>query len=185
MKKNTETLKTTVDLVSADATRDLIVAKIEGKASAAEKLETKQDNLDNQIEVYENSIVVNQDKIEKARARIEVFKESKIAAAEDVVRRKEELEHMEEILARYDLAMEERMIHMGIMQERLNSFPDWYPGMDESLKLGAAADPVYQEARKRKLYLDEVLESCLSDVRKISVSRGEVSGFNVKGREGV
>lgn len=164
----------------SDATREAIVAKIEAKRTSNEKTESKVRNLNSQIEVYENSVINYEAKIEAAKARADLFRTSLKTHEEDAERRALEIEHMEEILERYDLAVEDRSRQLQIMATRMEEIPDWYPGMDPELKGALRRDPEYKEALAKKEYYDQVMEIALSDIRKIYVSRGEVSGINAK-----
>jgi uncharacterized protein (UPF0305 family) len=99
--------------------------------------------------------------------------------------RQEELDHMDEILARYDKASAEREKVLEVMRERIRVVPSWMPGDDESLKGGIERDEQYTSARTREEYLNSVMKNALSDVRKIFVARGVVSEYHTKGRKGV
>jgi SMC interacting uncharacterized protein involved in chromosome segregation len=180
MKKNVE-LETEV----VDPTRKAIADKIEAKRKATGTLDTKARNLDAQIDVYSNAVLNYEEKLRKALERIEAFKVSKIAVEVEAADRQEELDHMDEILTRYDKASVEREKVLVKIRERIDAAPEWFPGMDESLRGGFERDPEYKKAVARREYLDNVLANCLSDVRKIFVSRGTVSEYNVKGRKGV
>lgn len=178
-------MKKNIEAPSEDETRAAIVAKIEAKRSAAEKITVKKTNLIVQVAVYENAIVAHEAKLRAAKERLELYRESVKTNTDDEVSRLSEAEHMQEILDRYDAAVLERMEKSRIMLERMEAIPDWFPGMDEELKGAVRRDPEYKQALERKLYLDQVIEVALSDVRKIYSARGEVSEINAKGRADV
>lgn len=174
-----------IEAPSEDETRQAIVEKIEAKRTAAEKFTVKKTNLVKQVAVYENAIVGHEEKLRAAKERLESFKVSVKTNTDDEASRLSEADHMQEILDRYDSAVRERMEMSRIMLDRMEAIPDWFPGMDESLKGAVKRDPEYKQALERKLYLDTVIEVALSDVRKIYSARGEVSEINVKGRADV
>lgn len=165
--------------------RDEIVAKIETKKVATGKLVDKTDNLSKQRETYVKAIAEHEAKVESLKAMIAQIDNNAGGYVDTADARRSEIAHMEEILARYDKAVKEREKCTETLMRRLDEVPDWYPGMDESLRGGVAKDPEYQKALKRRDYLDGVIESCLPDVKKIFYSRGTVSEHNEAGRKGV
>lgn len=178
MKKNNEAVETN----EVDQTRKAIADKIEAKRNATGTLETKSRNLETQIATYENAIVNYEEKLRKAKERLESFKESKQTVTVELADRQEELDHMDEILVRYDKAAAESKKLSEKILERIAVVPDKLPGTDNG---GFAQDAIYKKSRTRQEYLTTVMSYALSDVRKIFVSRGVISDYNVKGREGV
>ncbi len=174
-----------VNVEEVDETRVAIESKIDAKRKATGTLVTKSRNLDGQIAQYENAIVNYEEKLQKAKERLEMFKESKLNVAVELETRQEELDHMDEILVRYDKTQKEREKLLAIMRKRIEEVPSWMPGMDDSLKGGINRDPAYQKASTRLEYVDKVAVHALSDVRKIFVSRGVVSGYHERGNKGI
>lgn len=163
--------------MNIDENRVLIVQKIEAKASAIEKLRARPKNIATQKEIFQTAIDKKLAEIQTLRDKMAKYDEGteNIAGVEET--RTGELEHMGQILERYDSAIEERASLNVIISKKLDE-DMWMPGMDEKLKL--KNDPEYVAARKRKLFLDDVIDNALPDVRKISVSRGEVSHYHMK-----
>lgn len=168
--------------VETDETRKAIVDKIESKRKATGALDTKSRNLDTQIMTYENAIVNYREKLRKAEERLESFKESKQAVVVELADREEELDHMDEILVRYDKASAESKKMADKILERIKVVPDRLPGTTDG---GFENDLEYKKAKTRQEYLSTVMSHALSDVRKIFVSRGVISDYNVKGRRGI
>lgn len=165
----------TVDVTEAvDTTRKAIVDKIEAKRKATSGLDKKSVNLDTQIATYENAIVNYEEKLRKAKERLEMFKESKRGIVVEQGNRQEELDHMDEILVRYDKAKAEKDKLVATIMDLIENGSDV---VDESgvPRSGFARDPRYIKAVKRRDQLDNIVDNALSDVRKIFVSRGVVS----------
>ena len=171
-----------------DPTRDHIVSKIAIKSNAAKKLEDSAESLDTQIAIYENAIQNTQRKLDAQREKKAQMEQSRDRYVEDLRNRESEIEHMEEILSRYDESTVEGEALGEILNRKLDEdtaefdADTWTPGTTGKVM---KEDEEYQKARARKLYLLDLREACKSDVNKIMVSRGEVSVYNVKGREGV
>jgi hypothetical protein len=171
--------------IGIDPTREAIAAKIDDKRKATENIAVKKEGIGKRVSMYETAVANHEAKRVAAEKLLEDYRASFATqeALEQV--RLDEIEHMEEILDRYDTAYAERANATQTMVDRMEAIPDWMPGMDPELKGALTRDPEYKEALKQKLYLDQVLEAAWSDVKKIYSNRGEVSGFNVKGRQGV
>lgn len=171
--------------IGIDQTREAIAAKIEDKRKATENIAVKKEGIGKRVSMYETAVANHEAKKIAAEKILEDYRAS--YAAQDALEsvRLDELEHMEEILERYDTAYEDRAKASQTMLDRMEAIPDWMPGMDPELKGALTRDPEYKEALKQKLYLDQVLEASWADIKKIYSNRGEVSGFNVKGRQGV
>lgn len=162
-----------------------MVKDIEAKKAATAGKAAKPQNIANQTETYLAKI---------ARLKADIARlEELVAANNKYLEGATELsgsgtgavEHMEEILDRYDKAVAEQDGLFKIIRERMGAFPDWYPGMDDSLKGALDRDPEYKKAIARKLYLDDVIENAPKDMRRIYINRGEVSDFHKKGAQGV
>lgn len=166
-------------------TRDEIVAKIETKKGSVDKLQIKANSLKSQREMYLAAIEEYKEKIVKLEALVEQRGDNAEGYDADTEIRAGEAAHMEEILARYDKAVEDRAKTVAKIQERIEAFPDWMPGMDESLRGGYLRDPQFKKLSARRDYLDTVIDSALPDVKKIFYSRGVVSSIHEKGRKGV
>lgn len=165
--------------------RDEITSRIETKRGSADKLSGKTTNLAEQRETYLASIAEHEAKIKKLQDLIERIDKNSSGYSEDADVRAGEADHMEEILVRFDKAIAERSKVVVKIQERIASFPDWMPGMDESLRGGFQRDEQYKKLVARRDYLDQVIDSALPDVKKIFYSRGKIAEFNEKGRKGV
>jgi len=173
-----------------DPTRDYIVAKINAKKAATQKLVESVEGLDGQISIYDTAILKTLQKLETQRSRKEAFEASKEQILITVGLRQSDAEHMEEILSRFDEATAEgdalaKIINTKITESNASiDMDNWKPGASEDSD-GLKNDKEYQEALARKRYINDLREASKSDVSKIMVARGEVSGFNVKGRKGV
>lgn len=166
-------------------TRKEIETKLDVKRGSADKLQTKADNLTTQGDMYLAAIEEYREKIAKLEVLVKQRKENAELALTDAGIRAGEADHMQEILDRYDKAEIERSKTVEKIQERIEKFPDWMPGMDESLRGGYLRDAQYKKLVARREYLDTVLEGALPDVKKIFYSRGVVSSIHEKGRKGV
>lgn len=171
-----------------DPTREHIVSKINIKKNAAQKLEDSSTSLAEQINIYENAIQNTQRKLNAQREKKAQMEQSRDRYDEEHRTRQSEVEHMEEILARYDASTVEglsvkEVLNRKLAEDKANFNADtWTPGsFTDTLK----EDEEFRIAKERNDYLLSLQEACKSDVNKIMVSRGEVSGFNVKGRKGV
>lgn len=175
----------TTTINELDPTREAIVAKIEDKRKAVENIATKKEGIGKKISMYETAVANHEAKRIAAEKILEDYRES--FAAQDALEsdRLDVLAHMDEILERHDLAVAELSEVSQTLVDRMNAVPDWMPGMDEELKGGLKRDPQFKEALKRKDYLNQCIDACWSDIKKIYSNRGEISGFNVKGRQGV
>ena len=172
-----------------DPTREHIVAKLDAKKAATTKLLDSVGGLDGQIDIYDKAIQKTMDKLASQRARKASFEASRQQILDQAEIRQGEIDHMEEILSRYD----ESTVEGEALGEILNrkqaedsaefDAETWVPGATG--KVALKDDKEYQEALTRKRYLLDLREACKFDVNKIMVSRGEVSEFNVKGRKGV
>lgn len=171
-----------------DPTREHIVSKIAIKGNAAKKLEASSNSLDEQIDIYENAIQNTLRKLAAQREKKAQMEQSRDRYQEELSSRRSEIEHMEEILSRYDESTVEGEALGKILNRKLDEdkaefdAETWTPGTTGKV---LTDDEEYQVARERKLYLLDLREACKSDVNKIMVSRGEVSVYNVKGRKGV
>lgn len=165
--------------------RDEIIKRIETKKGSVGKSQSKADNLKSQRQMYVDAIADHEAKIEKLKALIAQRDANAEGHVEDSGLRAGEVDHMEQILARFDKAVLERENVVAKIQDVIASHPDWLPGMDENLKGGYARDPKYKKLTARRDYLDTVIEGALPDIKKIFYSRGVVSEINEKGRKGV
>jgi len=165
--------------------RDELIAKIETKKGSVDKLQVKADSLKAQREMYLAAIEEYKEKIIKLEALVIQRGENAESYDTDTEVRAGEVEHMEQILVRYDKAVDERAKTVAKIQERIETFPDWMPGMDENLRGGYLRDAQYKKLVARREYLDTVIDSALPDVKKIFYSRGVVSSIHEKGRKGV
>ncbi len=171
-----------------DPTREHIVAKLDGKKAATNKLLDSVDGLDGQISIYDAAIKKTLQKLESQRSRKKSFEASRQQILDQAEIRQGEIEHMEEILSRYDESTVEgealgKILNRKLVKDSAEFDAEtWTPGTTGKVM---KEDEEYQTARERKLYLLDLREACKSDVNKIMVSRGEVSVYNVKGRKGV
>lgn len=165
--------------------REEIVAKIEAKRVAVAKQGSKPKNLLSQRETYLASIEEHKAKIAKLEELVAKIDSSAGGYEEQVSLRKSEVEHMEEILDRFDRATAEIKQCNATITRRIEEIPDWFPGMDESLRGLHNTDPEILAAKARREYLEDAVASCLPDIKRVFYSRGTVSDFNVKGRKDV
>lgn len=159
--------------------REQIVKKIEAKRTAIAKIVSKPENIEGQIAMYRKAIADHEAKIEMLKERIEKFEAAGAESVDLHTQRQEELKHMEQILATYDVSVEERDYLSEKMTDMIEAM-NWMPGDDPALRGAGRKDPKFIEIRNRKLYLDEVINAALPDVRKIYVSRGEVSTYHTR-----
>jgi hypothetical protein len=167
--------------IELDPTREHILSKITAKTNATKKIQTKVENLDSQIDIYANAIENTKLKLASQQERLAQFEESKSSLQSEEASRQEEIDWMGEILERYDLAYEEGERLGEYMRKRIEG-DVFIPGSEKS---SLEDDAEFQKVRKRKLYLNDLMEACKADVNKIMVSRGQVSDYNVMGRKGV
>jgi len=158
-----------------------MVKDIEAKKSATAGKAAKPDNIAKQTETYVAKIARLKADIARLEELVAANNKFLEGATELSGSRLGEVEHMEEILERYDLAVAERDGLFKVIRERMDAFPDWYPGMDTALKGALDRDPEYKKAISRKLYLDDVIENAPKDMRRVYNNRGEVSDFHKKG----
>lgn len=168
-----------------DETREQLIKDIDGKKTATAGKAAKPDNIVKQTQTYLNKIERLRADIDRLEELVEANNRYLAGATELSGSRLGEVAHMEEILERYDLAVAERAELFPVIQKRMEAFPDWYPGLDESLKGALRRDPVYKDAIARKAYLEDVIEAAPLDMRRVYNNRGEVSGYHKKGRIGV
>lgn len=165
--------------LSEDKTRNDIISKIDSKRRSVTKLTGKPESLLSQKEVYEKAIEDHKRKIEVLEERIKQYADSAVDTRSTLESREGELEHMENILARYDVATREREEVVTRIRAIIDADP-WKPGDAISSASAYRKTPEYQELTARRDLLDNVIENALPDIRKILVSRGEVSVYNAK-----
>ncbi len=172
-----------------DPTRESIVSKLNSKKAATQKLHDSVAGLDGQIEIYDTAIEKTLAKLESQRSRKESFETSREQVLAQTEIRQGEVEHMEEILSRFDEATAEGNSLGEYLTKRRLEYEagiDWetyVPGSTEPTELDL--DKEYQTALARNRFILELRDTCRSDVNKIMVARGEVSEINEKGRKGV
>lgn len=161
-----------------DELRKQIVEKIEAKKESLDKLRQKPANLEAQKATYLNAIENHKAKIASLEAAIKKIDVSLELADKDRTGKNEDIEHMEEILERFDAVQSEREELSVWLTARLeeDAEEEWYPGKVSAL----SKDVEYKEKMRRKLYLDDVIANALPDIRKIFYSRGTVSDYNLK-----
>lgn len=175
--------------IELDPTRESIVAKLNGKKAATQKLHDSAEGLEGQIDIYDTAIKKTLEKLESQRSRKASFEASREQVLAQAEVRQGEVEHMEEILSRFDEATaegNELSVYLTKRAEEYKAGIDWdtyVPGSTEPTELDL--DEEYQTALARKRFILDLRETCRSDVNKIMVARGEVSGVNEKGRKGV
>jgi len=165
--------------------REEIVAKLAAKKVAVEKKLSKPKNKIAQRQMYVDAIAEHEKKIEKLQALIAKIDESSEDLNVEISLRESEVEHMEEILSRFDRGMKEREECVATMKRRIDALTMWTPENPVSVKDNMKTDKEYLKAFARREYLDRMLPECVVDVQRIFYSRGDISEFNVKGRKGV
>lgn len=165
--------------LSEDKTRNEILSKIASKRNAVEKIASKPQSILSQKEIYERALEDHKRKIRVLEEKIEQFSTSAVETENTHQCRVSELEHMEDILSRYDAAFEERASIGKKILEIVNA-DTWKPGDDIASAGAYRKSPEYLELTSRRDLLDNVIENALPDVRKILVSRGEVSDYHKK-----
>lgn len=163
--------------ISMSEQRETMVSRIDAKAVAIEKLESKKKNISAQILMCEDSVQNLRNKIAKVEQQIKVCEDSLDSTDEEIASRTDELKYMEEILDRFDQAVAEREELSAKMVKAINS-DNWKPGDPEENRFKLNRDEEYQATRSRKLELDELVNNSLPDVNKIFYNRGIVSVYN-------
>lgn len=155
-----------------DETREAILAKMATKASAAEKLASKNASLDEMIMTYGQAIGNHEQKIVTLRTKITTYKTSMENNTAEAAKRKLELERMDVILKRYDDATAEGAVLSVMLMEKINA-AEWQPGMDPELRDALDNDQEYLDGAKRMKELNEIKTSALTDINRIFFNRGD------------
>ncbi len=156
---------------SIDETREAIVAKIEQKNVSTAKIVSKIDSLAEMNLTYEQAIVNHEKKITALRAKIGVYTDSIESNRVDLEKRQNELVQMNVVLERYDEASQEGAELSVYLLEKINTH-EWHPGDDQKKSTARLdEDPEYQQARKRKLEINDVTGSALGEVNRIFFGR--------------
>lgn len=159
--------------------RDEIVTKIEAKRVAVEKLLAKPKSLNSQVEMYRESIEEYKRKIAALEERIAKFEASGAESQSTGEKRAEELQWMENILVRFDSALEESA-KVAAQKYAMAENDSWKLGDDMALMGAYRKTPEWKALTARLDLLNAVIDNALPDVQKIYNSRGRVSVYHAQ-----
>lgn len=157
---------------NVDVTRSAIEAKIGTKKTSTTKLDERLESLDETEVVYQKAIEKAKDKITTLENKIAGFASSRESLKADKAKREAELVLMEKILVQYDEMHVEAEGLSQVMNAKLKEH-EWYPGDPEEKRGSLERDQDYLAARKRKLEINDWMSDVLGTVNRIFYSRGE------------